>query len=980
TIKLFGSVVSATGNGQVDTTGGEGGDPGSGDVGTNGRFILGRNTTDEFGGDHLVGTTPFVTTNGQGRNLGSRAENPYITPATETPLIPGLAGDVEAFGLTTLSADADFAAVSTNGAVAALHLMDTGPSGLAQNWDGFDMLLLLNLTSNGLEHAFLGAGSPGELVDLLEGGFWNDPLFVDGGEDQVIPLGAFEVYATLVPEGTTHFNIAVMDRCVSAYVETLDLDDSLYLIAKDLTSEDCNDSGVIDYCESAQWTGAGDDDLYINSNNWEADVGGPLVPTAHALLEYSTVDASLAILNDPLQELCTLIIEATAPANQTLQVGDTGQPSKLTVSDQATIKGGGILKLVQGTVDAVSSLQIETDGWLVGKGTVSGTGTLVNAGTVEGPTEAEDTLDLSVSSFENTADGVLQTPQNSDGGSIVVNCNSVTQNGKIIVDNGSTLSFSSTLVNDGQIVIESTGKLTMLNSGLENKYGDSKAEPPIKGIELKGGELNLGSSEWITNFGAQGTADTPRGYIYGHGSITKTNANSTTLINQGVGDQDRDAGLHVVGGDLSIVGGVTNWGSVVIEAGCTLYVDFMDNHGFLFGSWEPHPPPPGRGRDAGRGASGGTLDVSGKLSLDESATVIMLGGHLRVRGDVDIAINDPERWDLTDGTLQLNGVFFQGDQEVEVLAPDAGAVVHPEDPMLFPIGEVRVGPNPASVVLVNNHDNSGSRGDEMLYIGNLVVEAGSTLDLMGTTLYYQEAATDGTIADSVGGGELVAIDCNSNAVADHEDLTNCDGSEWCDDCNGNSVLDECDIIYAVSRDCNTNGIPDECEFADCNTNCVPDELDIALGTSIDCNTNGTPDECEISAGTAADCNWNSILDECEISAGTGADCNWNSVLDECDIASGTSLDCNETAVPDECELIVAGDFDADEDVDLDDYEGFLDCLAGPNALPAPATPACVGACLASSDFDADNDVDLADFAALQTAFTGSTPEPRTPNR
>ena len=58
-----------------------------------------------------------------------------------------------------------------------------------------------------------------------------------------------------------------------------------------------------------------------------------------------------------------------------------------------------------------------------------------------------------------------------------------------------------------------------------------------------------------------------------------------------------------------------------------------------------------------------------------------------------------------------------------------------------------------------------------------------------------------------------------------------------------------------------------------------------------------------------------------------------------------------------------GDCDADGDVDMDDLEAALSCLAGPGVTP---TNGC-----ACSDVDADSDVDVADIAVLQQSFTGA---------
>lgn len=60
-----------------------------------------------------------------------------------------------------------------------------------------------------------------------------------------------------------------------------------------------------------------------------------------------------------------------------------------------------------------------------------------------------------------------------------------------------------------------------------------------------------------------------------------------------------------------------------------------------------------------------------------------------------------------------------------------------------------------------------------------------------------------------------------------------------------------------------------------------------------------------------------------------------------------------------------GDGNHDGEVGLDDYPFFTDCMAGPNATPAPILPGRSAAdCLHDFDFDADEDVDLADFAAF----------------
>jgi len=66
--------------------------------------------------------------------------------------------------------------------------------------------------------------------------------------------------------------------------------------------------------------------------------------------------------------------------------------------------------------------------------------------------------------------------------------------------------------------------------------------------------------------------------------------------------------------------------------------------------------------------------------------------------------------------------------------------------------------------------------------------------------------------------------------------------------------------------------------------------------------------------------------------------------------------------------LLPGDFDNDSDVDLDDFNTFAECLAGPGVFDSP--PGCNPGDFINTDLDGDSDVDLADFARFQKVFTG----------
>jgi serine protease AprX len=63
-----------------------------------------------------------------------------------------------------------------------------------------------------------------------------------------------------------------------------------------------------------------------------------------------------------------------------------------------------------------------------------------------------------------------------------------------------------------------------------------------------------------------------------------------------------------------------------------------------------------------------------------------------------------------------------------------------------------------------------------------------------------------------------------------------------------------------------------------------------------------------------------------------------------------------------------GDLDQDGDVDLDDFAGWAECLAGPDAATPP--PGCTALRFGRADLDQNGHVDLADFAAFQKLLAG----------
>ncbi len=208
TVKVFGSTVAAE-SASVATNGGP--SMGSGNAGGNGRLLLGTN---------LAGVTGLSTSGARTETFaGVRSANAFLRNSELTPNIVNLVGGAEAFGLLgdydeatdayepldareVLSADV-LENLAPDGAMAALVRVDLGPAGYSGDYVGYDMLLLVNLSGTALENPRLGVD--GVLQPVLQGGWARDPLYGGAGDVALTSLGAYQIYATLVPSSRTEF-------------------------------------------------------------------------------------------------------------------------------------------------------------------------------------------------------------------------------------------------------------------------------------------------------------------------------------------------------------------------------------------------------------------------------------------------------------------------------------------------------------------------------------------------------------------------------------------------------------------------------------------------------------------------------------------------------------------------------------------------------------------------------------------------------
>lgn len=178
---------------------GSGGSLGGGD----GRYVVASNLTPSTFGTSSGSTFESL--------LGLAEVNPFILGSVETPLIPGLSGGAEGYGMLVdvdaYDTEFDSARIAAPAdSSAAILRLDFGPSDYDDDFPGFDMIVFVNLSSeqaNPKMGIFLDGTDTGFETALLTGGFENHPDFGGSGPEVLGILEEFGVYGTLVPDATT---------------------------------------------------------------------------------------------------------------------------------------------------------------------------------------------------------------------------------------------------------------------------------------------------------------------------------------------------------------------------------------------------------------------------------------------------------------------------------------------------------------------------------------------------------------------------------------------------------------------------------------------------------------------------------------------------------------------------------------------------------------------------------------------------------
>ena len=170
-------------------------------------------------------------------------------------------------------------------------------------------------------------------------------------------------------------------------------------------------------------------------------------------------------------------------------------------------------------------------------------------------------------------------------------------------------------------------------------------------------------------------------------------------------------------------------------------------------------------------------------------------------------ISNPQWWRASGlpggvaiGGSQLRLAGGVDPQNIEVVSLDVGNDELGLDRTLpghYPSGTHRIGAGAAAVDMVDDHDSDGlgQGACEAIYVDQLIIDAGATLNTNGCKVYYVTLINDGAVDDPA---NLVMIGC--------VDAAQCDDGVFCtsDACDGGTCVNDA-IVYG---DVNDSGVVD----------------------------------------------------------------------------------------------------------------------------------------------------------------------------
>jgi hypothetical protein len=319
---------------------------------------------------------------------------------------------------------------------------------------------------------------------------------------------------------------------------------------------------------------------------------------------------------------------------------------------------------------------------------------------------------------------------------------------------GNSLGGRVTLQDSGA-TLSSTGPLTF-NGTLTDLFGGritSASDVNLDGVvNLRNTTISSGGSINIS------TAANMSGVNMAAPAINITGGGAVNGSGQWLGNMTV-TGKLTISNNSSVIGTLTMTPNSIINTSAilTVYGRFTNNSGTVNG-----------------GAPSGCTNclslpadfwIESDLVLNQNAGYFMKGTS-NIGGAFDNAINNPLRFDGRAGVVQMEG--RPGTHTFEVMSRDygsAGAATRYFVQGAYPIFELRLGDLPVTVNLVNNYNNSGVAGKEVVYLDSLVIPFGSRLNTNGFKVYTRTAAIAGTV-DNINNIRTLGSPCSADLAID----------------------------------------------------------------------------------------------------------------------------------------------------------------------------------------------------------------------
>ena len=552
---------------------------------------------------------------------------------------------------------------------------------------------------------------------------------------------------------------------------------------------DANGNGVLDACEFTDCNENGINDPDDIANGTSDDCDGNAVPD-----ECDIADGAADCNGDGVMDVCDMGEDCNGngtPDSCDIADGNAddcdgnGRPDSCDIADGGDANGNGELDACE-----ISPYHNLNSG-LISDTAAEAIFAASNGDTIEAMPEyinAETEIDFLGKALYMSTDGLNSAADITVGGGTVIH------GGETAMLSGNLNSaFSGTAAVSAQASITTSGMVFVrsgagieLNAPIIHQAGDA--------LVFSGGSLvSNGHLHIMGSMTTVGDAVVAAGSMANDGYMSTAGTYVTDLSNGST------ASMYC-NDETMLSGSLDNYGLVSVNRGPLYILGNLTNNGTIIGDVDNGP-----GLSGGDPVAGDGLRVAGDYIAGADAELIMAHANwqLAVGGNVDIAIDDHDRFIMDEATLAMTGQ--SGDQALEAMSTDVDSSTDGIDRTIdghFPLGVLRLEAG-TYVSVVDNHDNAP--GEETIYVKHLVIEAGATLNTGSRTVWYETVDNNGTVI-----GEIDVIrdpcpgDDDGNGQVDIDDLLTVIGNFSCSgdcdgDVDGNGQVNIDDLLMVIGN-------------------------------------------------------------------------------------------------------------------------------------------------------------------------------------